>query len=65
VVVVVNLIETSSPSQTSILNQQNAMLLEEYKERLAPEQVVLLSRLMGGWQLTDSATTSLYDYFEF
>jgi len=48
VVVVVNLIETSSPSQTSILNQQNAMLLEEYKERLAPEQVVLLSRLIGG-----------------
>jgi len=44
--------------------QANAMLLEEYKERLAPEQVVLLFRLMGRWQLTDSAMTSPYDYPE-
>jgi len=64
VIVVVDFVETASPFSPSVPVPQDAKLIEEYKEKLSSEQVALLSQLMGGWQLTDSATTSPYDYPE-
>ena len=61
-VIVEEMVQKPSPPQENNPNQQDAMLIEQYKDKLTPEQIAFFSKWMGAWSLTDSATISPYDY---